>query len=93
MRNLHRIGYGLMTLLLALPATGIAEETNSGYLIHDMERAEAPVVTPGQNGGAPSDAIVLFDGVCLLCNGFVHFVIDHEKKVVSLLLFAPDSAL
>lgn len=24
-------------------------------------------------------AIVLFDGVCLLCNGFVHFVIDHEK--------------
>jgi predicted DCC family thiol-disulfide oxidoreductase YuxK len=24
-------------------------------------------------------AIVLFDGVCLLCNGFVHFVIDHER--------------
>ena len=24
--------------------------------------------------------LVLFDGVCLLCNGFVHFVIDHEKQ-------------
>lgn len=40
-------------------------ETNSGYLIHDMERAEAPVVTPGTNGGPPADAIVLFDGTDL----------------------------
>ena len=24
-------------------------------------------------------AILLFDGVCLLCNGFVHFVIDHDQ--------------
>lgn len=27
----------------------------------------------------PGKALVLFDGVCLLCNGFVHFVIDHEQ--------------
>jgi len=40
-------------------------QTNSGYLIHDMERAEAPVVTPGTDGGPPSDAIVLFGGADL----------------------------
>lgn len=37
-------------------------DTNSGYLIHDMDRAPAPVVTPGTDGGPPADAVVLFDG-------------------------------
>lgn len=27
-----------------------------------------------------SNAIILFDGVCNLCNGFVQFVIRHDKK-------------
>ncbi len=40
-------------------------DTNSGYLIHDMARDEAPVVTPGTAGSASSDAIVLFDGTDL----------------------------
>lgn len=25
-------------------------------------------------------AVLLFDGVCLLCNSFVHFVIDHDPN-------------
>ena len=24
--------------------------------------------------------IILFDGVCNLCNGLVNFIIDHDKK-------------
>ena len=27
-----------------------------------------------------NDSIILFDGVCNLCNGFVQFVINHDKK-------------
>lgn len=26
--------------------------------------------------------VVLFDGVCNLCNGFVNFIIDHDKENV-----------
>jgi len=26
--------------------------------------------------------LILFDGVCNLCNGFVNFIIDHDKKGV-----------
>jgi hypothetical protein len=39
------------------------------YTVHDMERPQPPVVTPGEGGaiaaGAPSDATVLFDGSSL----------------------------
>ncbi|MBT30890.1 MAG: thiol-disulfide oxidoreductase [Thalassobius sp.] len=28
----------------------------------------------------PSYSIILFDGVCNLCNGSVNFIIDHDKK-------------
>jgi len=27
-----------------------------------------------------NDSVILFDGVCNLCNGFVQFVISHDKK-------------
>lgn len=39
---------------------------DSGYHVHDGERPQPPVVTPGTDGGAPSDAIVLFDGTSLV---------------------------
>lgn len=54
----------LILLGLTTPVTQASAEaeTNSGYLIHDMERAPAPVVTPGKDGTPPADAIVLFDG-------------------------------
>jgi predicted DCC family thiol-disulfide oxidoreductase YuxK len=28
----------------------------------------------------PRKGIILFDGVCNLCNGFVNFLLDHDKK-------------
>jgi hypothetical protein len=33
-----------------------------GFHVHDPARPRPPVVTPGTRGGAPSDAIILFDG-------------------------------
>lgn len=55
-----------LSTLFLIPAIAAAAaqgaKTNSGYLIHDMDRAPAPAVTPGTDGGPPSDAIVLFDG-------------------------------
>jgi hypothetical protein len=33
-----------------------------GYHVHDPDRPAPPKVTPGRRGGAPSDAIALFDG-------------------------------
>jgi predicted DCC family thiol-disulfide oxidoreductase YuxK len=38
----------------------------------------------------PSDLpVVLFDGVCNLCNGAVQFMIDHERSTEPHLHFAP----
>jgi hypothetical protein len=36
-----------------------------GYHVHDPDRPAPPKVTPGRRGGAPSDAVVLFDGTDL----------------------------
>ncbi len=33
-----------------------------GYHVHDPDRPAPPKVTPGRRRGAPSDAVVLFDG-------------------------------
>jgi hypothetical protein len=38
---------------------------DSGYLVHDGERPQPPVVTPGEGTAPPSDATVLFDGTSL----------------------------
>ncbi|MAG13372.1 MAG: hypothetical protein CMN78_02220 [Spirochaetales bacterium] len=35
---------------------------DSGYHVHDSDRPQPPVVTPGGDNGPPSDATVLFDG-------------------------------
>ena len=40
--------------------TPILPGTN--WHVHDATRAQPPVVTPGEMGGAPSDAVMLFDG-------------------------------
>lgn len=48
----HDLGFEDTPMLPGLP-----------YHVHDPNRPHPPVVTPAaQNGGAPSDAIVLFDG-------------------------------
>lgn len=33
-----------------------------------------------KTGQAPSRPVVLFDGVCNLCNGWVKFLLRHDKK-------------
>ena len=38
---------------------------DSGYHVHDSDRPQPPIVTPGEAGSAPSDATVLFDGTDL----------------------------
>ena len=37
----------------------------TNFHVHDGDRPQPPVVTPGVNGGPPSDAVVLFDGTNL----------------------------
>jgi hypothetical protein len=38
---------------------------DSGYHVHDGERPQPPIVTPGEGTAPPSDATVLFDGTDL----------------------------
>src|SRR5277367_1172282 len=47
----HDLGYTDTPMLPGLP-----------FHVHDPARPRPPVVTPGTQGSAPSDAIVLFDG-------------------------------
>merc|ERR1719353_833080 len=43
--------------------------------------AAAPVAAPPVPSVAkPPRPIILFDGVCLLCSAFIHFVLDHDKE-------------
>lgn len=43
------------------------------------ERAGGPQGSPG---APPAEAVILFDGVCNLCNGFVNFVFDRDPTGV-----------
>ncbi|MGF7146735.1 hypothetical protein FHS96_000344 [Sphingomonas zeicaulis] len=72
-----RIERALLAGLLALSATAATAEDKPGFKdtpmlpggkwhVHDPDRPAAKVVTPAaQPGGAPSDAIILFDGKSL----------------------------
>jgi len=52
--------------LLFLPTLVTAQIPDlSEWAVHDMERPQPPMVTPGAQGTAPSDAIVLFNGSSL----------------------------
>lgn len=78
MRRMSILGVAWMVAMVALaPATlgqdkakgngkkqegPPAKSANPKYIIHDEARPLPPVVTPGERGSAPSDAIVLFDG-------------------------------
>ncbi len=51
----------------------------SGWRVHDIERPQPEVVTPAQNpGGAPSDAIILFDGTDV--SAWMGIKQDNPKK-------------
>lgn len=39
-----------------------------------------PTVYSKKNSKYPGKAIIFFDGVCNLCNGFIQVVVKHEKK-------------
>jgi hypothetical protein len=56
--NNYRWLIGLVVICgVAVMTTVIADEYLTG-----IEWTEPPVITPGENGGPPSDAVVLFDG-------------------------------
>ncbi|MBX3225204.1 MAG: DUF393 domain-containing protein [Labilithrix sp.] len=50
------------------------------------DRAEPEARTPSK-APLPDGPVLLFDGLCNLCNGAVHFVLDHERSAS--LRFAP----
>jgi hypothetical protein len=57
----RRIFAALATVSILLSAVAIVVAMNREYM-PGIEWPEPPVVTPGENGGPPSDAIVLFGG-------------------------------
>jgi len=59
-----RICLAIATIALAWPAGALAQSPMD-WPIHDLERPQPPIVTPGTSGTPPSDAIVLFDGTDL----------------------------
>lgn len=60
-------------------------------VLHPGELIMAPLETMSERAAAtppaPQRAVVFFDGVCGLCNGFVNFLLDHDPQ--GKLLFAP----
>lgn len=75
MRTYPLIGLALSLSSLFLVSTQAASVGRAFYgdppdathpwAVHDRNRPQPPVVTPGTDGSAPSDAIVLFDGTGL----------------------------
>ncbi len=51
-----------LALLSCVPEAPAQVPDLSEWSVHDPDRPQPPVVTPGADGASPSDAIVLFDG-------------------------------
>jgi predicted DCC family thiol-disulfide oxidoreductase YuxK len=45
-----------------------------------MENPVVPFPFIKNQSSMPGKSTILFDGVCNLCNGFVNFLISHDKK-------------
>ena len=71
MRTLLRTAAALVWPIVAAAQHAPVGYTDTPYLpdgkwrVHDLNRPHPRVITPGTNGSAPSDAIVLFDGTNL----------------------------
>ena len=64
MENTMKTLYGFVlcvVVALALVATA-ADDPPGKWKVHDMDRPQPQVITPGTAGSPPSDAVVLFDG-------------------------------
>ncbi len=62
MRKLPGLRTLLLGLVVALGLGGIDDRALAQRYLRGVEWPEPPVVTPGENHSAPSDALVLFDG-------------------------------
>lgn len=40
----------------------------------------APVSDTASAPAMPATAVIVFDGVCVLCNGWVHFLLRHDRR-------------
>ena len=45
-----------------------------------LDAVLAPAAAPSSEAKGEARPVILFDGVCLLCSGFIHFVLDHDKE-------------
>ena len=59
---LRRLSAPALLLLILTPIASAQVPSLDQWEVHDMERAQPPMVTPGVAMSAPSDAIVLFEG-------------------------------
>lgn len=53
----------------------------------DPGRSEPASARDGEAARVPRGPVVLFDGLCNLCNGTIQFIVDHERSAS--LRFAP----
>ena len=56
-----------------------AEAVPPAFLRFDLSARGARTILVGDMESAPADRLVLFDGVCNLCNGAVQFIIDRDR--------------
>jgi predicted DCC family thiol-disulfide oxidoreductase YuxK len=61
-------------LLLALFVGGI------GYVLHPPQLSSQGSLAQAENRNAAGTSVILFDGVCNLCNRWVRFVIEHDPN-------------
>ena len=57
-----KMKYWLLGVVFAVTAAGMTASASADEYLNGIEWKEPPVVVPGENGGPPSDAVVLFDG-------------------------------
>ena len=58
-------------------------DSNDGYMMTTASKTHIESSASASGSGEATDvgAVVLFDGVCNLCNGWVNFVIDRDPAV------------
>ncbi|QSX78530.1 thiol-disulfide oxidoreductase DCC family protein [Agrilutibacter solisilvae] len=54
----------------------MAPEAGQVAVVDPVQAADVRATAPD----APAAAVIVFDGVCVLCNGWVHFLLRHDRR-------------